>query len=219
MHANRLKLNPKKTEYILFGGKVQLSKFDTNTVNVCNNNVVRSKVVQYLGVWYNENMNFNHHVIMKCKVAALNLRKIRLIWIFIDKESCEILVCSLVLSHLDYGNSLLQGCTNIVLNKIQIIQNFAAKVLLDEPRLYNSMTGFQKLHWLPICGHIEFKTLLMVYKCLANTNTPVYLYDLLVHNNRKGLSSNLRSNNDNEHLLIICEIQNIHSKNIQCYWT
>ena len=86
-----------------------------NTVNVYNNNVVRSKVVQYLGAWYDENMNFNHHFIIKCKVAALHLRKIRLIQKFINRESCEILVCSLVLSHLDYGNSLLQGCTDIVL--------------------------------------------------------------------------------------------------------
>ena len=45
MHANRLKLNAKKTEFTLFGSKVQLSKCDMNTANVCNNNVVRSKVV------------------------------------------------------------------------------------------------------------------------------------------------------------------------------
>ena len=132
-------------------------------------------------------MNFNHHVIMNCKVAALNLRIIRLIHKFIDRESCEILLCSLVLSHLDYGNSLHQGCTNIVLNKLQIIQNCAAKVVLDEPRQYNSMRALYKLHWLPIHGHIESNTLLMVYKCLTDTNTPVYLCDLLVHNNRKGM--------------------------------
>ena len=75
MHANRLKLNPKKTEFILLGSKVQLSKYDMSMVNVCNNNVVRSKVVQYLGAWFAYNMSFNHHVIMKCKVAALNLKK------------------------------------------------------------------------------------------------------------------------------------------------
>ena len=124
-------------------------------VNICNNNVARSKVVQYLGAWYDENTNFNHHAIMKCKVVALNLRKIRLIQKFIDRESCEILVCSLVLSHLDYGNGLLQGCTNTVLNKLHRIQNFAAKVVLDEPRQYNSMRASYELHWLPICGRIE----------------------------------------------------------------
>ena len=149
-------------------------------------------------------MNFNHYVIMKCKVVALNLRKIRLIQKFIDRESCEILVCILVLSHLDYGNSLLQGCTDIVLNKIWRIQNFAAKVVLDEPRQYNSMRALYELHWLPICSHTEFKTLLMVYKCLTDANTPGYLHNLLVHNKGKGMCSNLRSNDNNdEHLLII----------------
>ena len=65
------------------------------------------------------------------------------------------------------------------------------------------MRALYEQHWLPICGHIKLKTLLMVYKCLIDANTPVYLCDLLVHNNRKGMCSNLRSNNLNEHLLII----------------
>ena len=41
MHAYMLKLNPKKTEFILFGSKVQLSKCGMNMMNVCNNNIVR----------------------------------------------------------------------------------------------------------------------------------------------------------------------------------
>ena len=117
-------------------------------------------------------------------------------------ESCEILVCNLVLSHLNYGNSLLQGCTDIVLNTLQRIQNCTAKVVLHEPRQYNFMRALYELHLLPIHGHIEFKTLLIVYNCLTDANTPGYLHDLLVHINRKEMSSNLRSN-ENEHLVII----------------
>ena len=79
MHSNRLKLNPKKTEFILFGSKVQLSRCDMNMVKVCNNNVVRSKLVLYLGAWYDDNKNLSHHVIIKCKVVALKLSKIRLV--------------------------------------------------------------------------------------------------------------------------------------------
>ena len=50
---------------------------------------------------------------------------------------------------------------------------------------------------------LNSKLLFMLYQCLKDTNTPLYLHDLLVHNNRKGMFSNLRSNDDNEHLLII----------------
>ena len=64
------------------------------------------------------------------------------------------------------------------------------------------MGALYELHWLPI-HDIEFKTLLMVYKCLTDINNPVYLHDILVHNNRKQRCSNLRSNDDNEHLLFI----------------
>ena len=43
------------------------------------------------------------------------------------------------------------------------------------------MRALYELHWLPICSCIEFKILLMVYKCLTDTKTPVYLHDVLVH--------------------------------------
>ena len=47
----------------------------------------------------------------------------------------------------------------------------------------------------------------MVYKCLTDANTPGYLHDLLVHNNRKGMCSNLQSNDNNEHLHIISYVK------------
>ena len=69
------------------------------------------------------------------------------------------------------------------------------------------MRALYELHSLPILGCIEFKTLLKVYKCLTDTNNPVYLHDLLMHNNRKRICFNLRSNDDNEHLLIITHVR------------
>ena len=50
MRQNRLKLNPNKTEFILFGSKAQLLKFFTNEINACGLKVECSLVVQYLDV-------------------------------------------------------------------------------------------------------------------------------------------------------------------------
>ena len=57
---------------------------------------------------------------------------------------------ALVLSHLDYTNSLLGRLPKSSINKMQAVQNMAAKITQGH-RKYNSTSRclFQ-LHWLPI---------------------------------------------------------------------
>ena len=83
-----------------------------------------------------------------------------------------------VTSHLDYCNSLLIGTTQRNINKMQRIQNLAAKIILKKkPR--DSATGcLRELHWLPIAQRIDFKIATMVWKALHGT-APRYLEDLL----------------------------------------
>ena len=49
MSTNRLKLNPSKTEFVLFGSKVQLGKCVSNNITVCDQVIERSNVRHYLG--------------------------------------------------------------------------------------------------------------------------------------------------------------------------
>ena len=68
---------------------------------------------------------------------------------FVNQEVFEILVCSLVLSHLDYANSILIGAPNTSLQRLQIVQNWAAKLVLKRKNiavqlmLSDHFTGFQ----------------------------------------------------------------------------
>ena len=48
-----------------------------------------------------------------------NMQKIKQIRQYLDSESFKAVVSSLVLSHLDYANIILAGCSDIVLNKMQ----------------------------------------------------------------------------------------------------
>ena len=68
--------------------------------------------------------------------------------------------------------------------------------------LESSNEARKQLHWLPVSAHIEFKVLLIVFKWLKGC-TPKYLKDLLCLNVRTGLSKNIRSNDNDNSLLII----------------
>ncbi len=103
----------------------------------------------------------------------------------------EKLVHAFMTSRLDYCNALLGGCPASSINKLQVVQNAAARVL-TRSRKYDHITPIlQSLHWLPIKFRISYKILLFTYKAL-NGLAPVYLTSLLPRYNP---SRSLRSQN------------------------
>ncbi len=106
-------------------------------------------------------------------------------------SDAEKLVHAFMTSRLDYCNALLGGCPASSINKLQIVQNAAARVL-TRSRKYDHITPIlQSLHWLPIKFRISYKILLLAYKAL-NDLAPVYLTNLL---SRYNPTRSLRSQN------------------------
>ena len=76
-------------------------------------------------------------------------------------------MCSPVLTQLDYSNIILYCSSECVICKLQKVENFAAKVVLNRKIHESSGEALNYLHWLPIHVRIDFK-ILMVFKCLCN---------------------------------------------------
>ncbi len=92
-------------------------------------------------------------------------------------SDAEKLVHAFMTSRLDYCNALLGGCPASSINKLQVVQNAAARVL-TRSRKYDHITPtLQSLHWLPIKYRIRYKILLLAYKAL-NGLAPAYLTSL-----------------------------------------
>ena len=174
MNGNRLKLNPNKTEFIIFGSSIPLGKCAIEQTNICGTQVKKCKLICYLGAWLDAMLNFKHHTNVKCHTALGNLKKIRLIRNLLDREGCEILMCSLVLSHPEYSNGILAGAADLVINKLQSEQSFAAGVTLYQNKNYSSIKALFQLHSLTIRAQTDFKILLIIHKYLNDNNFPSY---------------------------------------------
>ncbi|KAI4897529.1 hypothetical protein NFI96_003922 [Prochilodus magdalenae] len=86
----------------------------------------------------------------------------------------QLLVQSLVISRLDYCNSLLAGLPLRAIRPLQLVQNAAARLIFNLPKFTHVTPLLRSLHWLPVVARIKFKTLMLAYKA-KNGPAPHYL--------------------------------------------
>ena len=110
--------------------------------------------------------------------AYFRLRGITKIRLFLDKHSTKSLIQALVISKIDYCNSLLSNLPKRVTYKLQKLQNSAARIIERTKRRDHITPVLQKLHWLPVIYRIRFKVLLITYKCVKRI-APIYLQNLV----------------------------------------
>ncbi len=87
-------------------------------------------------------------------MALHNIRKIRP---FLTQHAAQLLVQALVISRLDYCNTLLAGLPSNTIKPLQMIQNAAARLVFSEPKRAHVTPLVISLHWLPVAARIKFK--------------------------------------------------------------
>ena len=105
-----------------------------------------------------------------------SIRNISKIRCFISEDIAKKLVTTLILSKLDYFNSLFAGVHDGTLKCLQIAQNSAARMI--KGRRCHITPILRELHWLPVQMRIKYKICLFVYKCL-NNQAPIYLSSMI----------------------------------------
>ncbi len=90
------------------------------------------------------------------------------------------LIHAFMTSMLDYCNALFGGCSARLINKPQMVQNAAERVLTRTRKYEHISSVLSTLHWLPIKQRIDFKILLITYKA-QNGLAPQYLSKLALY--------------------------------------
>ena len=63
----------------MFSSRQLAKKIYTDCLNMNGTTIQKSEVIKYLGIWLDSQLNFKHHITMKCRVAMLNLQRIKMI--------------------------------------------------------------------------------------------------------------------------------------------
>ena len=94
------------------------------------------------------------------------------------QHAAETVVNALVTSRLDNCNALLLGLPKNLLQKLQYVQNSAARLIMGTNKRDHIRPVLKKLHWLPIDNRIVFKILLLTFKARAKLALQ-YIQDLI----------------------------------------
>ena len=116
-----LKLNDEKTEFIMFGTNHQLKKTQSTStrITIGNTNVLAINHVCNLGFLMDNTLTNQSHINKLTSSTFNQLMNIRRIHLKLDRETTKYIIQALVISKLDYCNSLLLGSADYQLNKMQ----------------------------------------------------------------------------------------------------
>ncbi|KAG5274109.1 hypothetical protein AALO_G00159280 [Alosa alosa] len=178
MTNNLLKLNTKKTELMVVAPAPLLRKVGDLTLVIDGCPTSPSPKVRNLGVIMDSTLSFSFHIQSITKTAFFHLRNISRLRPSLTDSVTETLIHAFVTSRLVYCNGVLSGLPNKALDRLQYVQNSAARVLTHTKPWQHITPILKKLHWLPIKQRISYKILLLIYKSLHSL-APKYITDLL----------------------------------------
>src|SRR5688572_28139379 len=190
----RLKLNASKTELIWF------NRHPTPTTDLLHTvlnlgpdcSIKPVDVVRDLGVLLDNTLSMKNQISSITKSCFFHLRRLRQVKKSLNEKCLRTLVQALVISRIDYCNSVLYGLPASTLQPLTTVLHYAAKLIKNlTPRDHVSPT-LRELHWLPIQARITFKICLLMYRVYTSCS-PAYLSSLVTPcsslQSRRGLRS------------------------------
>ena len=164
MLTDKLKLNDDKTEFMLIGAKLQLSKVNIDSLTVGSNDVAPVTVARNLGAWFYSNLNLQEQIHKTCKSGFFHsiqysaYPKVSVPGIFTNFGPCFYHWSYRLLQQPSIG---MVYSRSVHLLKMQRLQNATARIIFNVSRYSRITPVLCSLHWLPVKFPIDFKILVM----------------------------------------------------------
>ena len=181
--SNRLTLNATKTEFMFIGSRRRLSTLsDALELSIDNVPIEQVTSVKSLGIYIDENLTWHSHIDKLCtKIASGAIKRVKP---FVPQSTLLNIYNSLVQSHFDYCSLVWGNCGKTLSNKLQKLQNRAARVITSSNFDVDIDYLFHKLSWkdLRMKSQRQIQNALMVFKSLDGL-VPEYLTSKFIKRN------------------------------------
>ena len=174
---NGLEINPNKSQFLLVGSQKIVSKINCAGLCVKINDVIVpiSNSAKNLGVLLNSKLTWEDHVNYICRKSFATLHSLTRLRKFLPVNVKKMLVESLILSRLEYGDVVYSDLTDALARRLQRIQNACVRFIYNL-RYSDHITPYlERLGWFKLYIRRKFHILLLLFKILRN-EAPLYLH-------------------------------------------
>ena len=188
---NCLKLNSKKTTYVIIGSAYNLKKLDRlqlPNIHIDNQIIERKSNVRNLGVIIDENLLYDKHINATIAKSFMKLKQAYMFKKFLSRDSRKRIVESYILSNFNYCDALLTNISKQLSKKIQKLQNTCTRFIFDLKKYDHIQDSFLTLDVLNMENRRKLHMLTLMHK-IINKRAPIYM------SSRIKYTSNVHSHN------------------------
>ena len=159
--ANHLLINPDKTKLVLFGTRQLVSKLPDVTVSFLGQQLCPVSSAKDLGVTLDSGLTFNNHISSLSSSLQSSLCQISRVRLLFSKEFLYVMM----FSKLFYCSAVWAGPYKQNIHKLQLMQNFTARILTDTGKYDHITPALKALGLLTIEEQLWLRDVTMMYKC------------------------------------------------------
>ena len=170
LSANKLSLNKGKTEQMFIGSDDNLRKIrNVPYTHIGNNFIERVSSTKTVGVIVDERLSWASHTDYICKKVSSGIGGLRQIRDLISQETAITIYNSLIKPWFDYCDVVWDNLPATLAERLQKLQNRAARVITRESYEVRSNSICQRLGWINLTqSRIQHKAITM-FKILDNS--------------------------------------------------
>jgi len=175
LRAKKLTLNMTKTELMLIGSRQRLSTLtESPTFAVNDFQVSQVTTAKSLGVTIDDRLDWSSHIEKVTKKVASGFAVIKRIRHLVPQATSHLIYQAFIQPHFDYCNIVGGNCGITLRNKVQKLQNRAARVLTYSNYDVDAVHLFKLLAWKNLTCLQQIQRATMVYRSLYGL-APNYL--------------------------------------------
>ena len=176
--TNRLSLNVAKTKFMIIGSRQRLLVHNDHiSIEIDGKAIERVYETKSLGLQIDEHLTWARHVENVSKKIASAIGALKRVRQFIDTDTALKIYIALIQPYFDYCSAVWDGL-NITLNdKLQKLQNRAARIITKSRYDTSSSELFGKLGWDNLLVRRKKHRAILMFKTV-NDLTPHYLREL-----------------------------------------
>lgn len=168
MRLNMLKMNASKTKFMVL--RSIRKELKGNIVLKCldGTEIERVEVIKYLGIIIDDKLRFKDHCDYMLKKIGKKTGFLNRIGNYISAYTRCIIYKSIIAPHFEYCATLLVNMGETQLNKLQVAQNRAMRVILQCNRYTKIEHMLQALQFMSIKQRLHYNVCIFIFKILHN---------------------------------------------------